>query len=438
MITPTEAVVGNNDRHPANGQWERLEPRNPCVGDAARTGVGNADPVECFDSQPTFVITLDQEAGRFAYMGDRWAVDPATGSAGEGSRYVWAPIQLTDDGRVTVENVGAWDPENTTLFHPLEPVAPLEFAAHVDDRDSFSPTFDVTVDGERYDDLTADWSTASLDSAFATKGTHALVGHVAGDGPLAGRYVTATVEVAGPVDVCREPGTTVSASFHQTEYGTMSASSACDGNPSTAWSTWAGGTGKKDRVTFTVEAAERWRLDTVRLTNTEGTITGITVEHRDADGTWRPTTASAVAPAANGTLTTIGFDAVTSDALRLTFDTPGSYLKIGELTIPGTVPATEPALAVDASAEVRCLAGTAYVAVRATNEGAVPVDVTLTTPFGSRTATDVAPGKSAYQSFTTRAATTGDQDVTVSASAVVDGERVDVRHDLTTSAAHCG
>lgn len=435
MITPTEAVVGNNDRHPASGQWERLG--NPCVGDAARTGVGTADPVECFDSQPTFVIAIDQEAGRFAYMGDRWITE-ANGSAGERSRYVWAPIQVKD-GRVTVENVGAWDPANTTLFHPLEPVTPLEFTAHVDDRDAFEPTFDVTVDGERYDDLTADWSTASLDAAFATRGTHTLVGHVAGDGALAGRYVTSTVQVDGPVDVCREPGTTVSASFHQTEYGTMPASFACDGNPSTAWSTWAGGTGKKDRVTFTVDAAEQWRLDAVRLTNTEGTITGIGVEYRDADGAWRPTTASAVAPAANGTLTTVGFDAVTSDALRLTFDTPGSYLKISELSVAGTVPGEEPAeLAVAVQADVRCLAGKAYVAVRATNDDEVPVDVTLTTPFGARTVADVAPGKNAYQSFPTRQASTDAVAVTVTASADVDGRTVTTEHDLTTSAAHCG
>jgi len=438
MITPTEAVVGNNDRHPSTGQWERLEPRNPCVGDAARTGVGTADPTRCFDSQPTFVLTIDQEEGRFAYMGDRWAVDAGTGSAGEGSRYVWAPIQVTDDGRVTVENVGAWDPENTTLFHPLEPVEPLEFTAHVDERDAFDPTFDVTVDGTRYDDLTADWSTASLDAAFGAKGTHALVGHVAGGGPLAGRYVTATVEVDGPVDVCREPGTTVSASFHQTEWGTMPATFACDGNPATAWSTWAGGTGKKDRVTFTATAAQAWSVDAVHLTNTEGTITGVTVEHRDADGRWLPTTASAVAPGPNGSRTTVAFDAVTTDALRLTFDTPGSYLKISELTIPGTVPAPERELAVVAHAEVRCLAGSAYVAVRATNDDTVPVDVTLTTPFGSRTVAAVAPGKNAYQSFATRAAGTGEHAVTVTASAVVDGERVDVRHDLTTSAASCG
>ncbi|MBD8079658.1 GH92 family glycosyl hydrolase [Cellulosimicrobium arenosum] len=58
---------------------------------------------------------------------------------------------------------------------------------------------------------------------------------------------------------------------------------------------------------------------------------------------------------------------------------------------------------VDVQASTRCLAGTAYVAVRATNTGDVPADVTLSTPFGSRTFADVAPGRNAYQSFSVRA-----------------------------------
>ncbi|WP_265521138.1 discoidin domain-containing protein [Oerskovia flava] len=439
MITPTEAVVGNNNGHPSTGQWERLDPRNPCVGVAARAGVGTADPTRCFDSQPTYVITLDQEAGRFAYMGDRWIVDPATGSAGEGSRYVWAPIQVdTQAGHVTVENVGAWDPENTALFHPMEPVAPLAFSAHVDDRDTFDPTFDVTVAGERYDDLTADWSAASLGTAFAAAGTHTLVGHVAGDGPLAGRYVTATVEVTGPVDVCREPGTTVSASFHQTEYDTMPAARACDGNPATAWSTWAGGDRKRDQVTFTVSAASTWTVNAVRLTNTEGVITGIGVEYRDpADGQWRPTTASAVAPSANGTLTTVRFDPVDTTGVRLTFDTPGSYLKISGLAVAGTVPVAAPELAVSAQADARCLAGRVAISVKATNDDVVPADLTLATPYGTRTVTGVAPGASAYQSFTTRSASTDAAPVEVTASAVVDGQAVTVSEDLTAPARTC-
>ncbi len=45
------------------------------------------------------------------------------------------------------------------------------------------------------------------------------------------------------------------------------------------------------------------------------------------------------------------------------------------------------------TAETRCLAGKVYVAVRATNDGDAPLDVTLATPYGTRTVAAVAPGR---------------------------------------------
>ncbi|WP_435736632.1 chitobiase/beta-hexosaminidase C-terminal domain-containing protein [Cellulosimicrobium sp. PMB13] len=60
------------------------------------------------------------------------------------------------------------------------------------------------------------------------------------------------------------------------------------------------------------------------------------------------------------------------------------------------------------SSSTRCLAGRAYVAVRATYAGTgqpgadAPVAIGLTTPFGTRVAVDVAPGASVYQSFAVR------------------------------------
>lgn len=64
---------------------------------------------------------------------------------------------------------------------------------------------------------------------------------------------------------------------------------------------------------------------------------------------------------------------------------------------------TTPAVELDVQAQTRCLAGKAYVAVRATNTGDEPVDVHLVTSFGQRDIADVAPGASAYQSFAVRA-----------------------------------
>jgi hypothetical protein len=83
-------------------------------------------------------------------------------------------------------------------------------------------------------------------------------------------------------------------------------------------------------------------------------------------------------------------------------DQRSAVLNAYQLRKVGPAPAED--LAISATAEVRCLGGKAYVAVRATNEDDVPASITLTTPFGSRTVEDVAPGRSAYQSFNARAA----------------------------------
>ncbi|MBD8079376.1 glycosyl hydrolase family 95 catalytic domain-containing protein [Cellulosimicrobium arenosum] len=76
---------------------------------------------------------------------------------------------------------------------------------------------------------------------------------------------------------------------------------------------------------------------------------------------------------------------------------------------------------VDVQAVPRCLAGTVYVAVRGTNSGDRPVDVTLTTPFGSRSFDGVEPGKSAYQAFSARSASVDEGTVTVTTQVSDDG-----------------
>lgn len=62
----------------------------------------------------------------------------------------------------------------------------------------------------------------------------------------------------------------------------------------------------------------------------------------------------------------------------------------------------EPELTVSADVEVRMLGGRGYLSVRVKNDNDVPVDLTITTPYGVREFADVAPGASAYRQFTTR------------------------------------
>jgi Alpha/beta hydrolase domain len=91
-------------------------------------------------------------------------------------------------------------------------------------------------------------------------------------------------------------------------------------------------------------------------------------------------------------------------------------------------------LAVSTTAQARCLGGKAYLAVRATNDDAVPVDITLTTPFGERTVTGVEPGASAYHAFASRATSVGAGVAQVSAT----GDGRSVAADVSYAALACG
>jgi 5'-nucleotidase len=108
--------------------------------------------------------------------------------------------------------------------------------------------------------------------------------------------------------------------------------------------------------------------------------------------------------------------------------------------IPVTVETGEPPRDVelsDVSVQVRCLAGTAYVAVRATNAEDVPLDVRLITPFGEKKLTKVEPGRSAYQAFATRQASVEAGQATVAAY-YWDGVGHYERYELAYDARSCG
>ncbi|UKJ63877.1 Ig-like domain-containing protein [Cellulosimicrobium cellulans] len=102
----------------------------------------------------------------------------------------------------------------------------------------------------------------------------------------------------------------------------------------------------------------------------------------------------------------------------------------------------EPELDLAVEVAPRCLAGTAYVAVRAANGEDVPVSMTLSTPFGQKGFADVAPGTSAYQAFATRATSVPAGTATVTATATIDGpdgpEEVTATVDAPFDVLDCG
>lgn len=90
----------------------------------------------------------------------------------------------------------------------------------------------------------------------------------------------------------------------------------------------------------------------------------------------------------------------------------------------GVLEADTPQLPVTVTAQARCVAGKAHVAVRARNDHDAPVEITLQTPYGERSFTDVAPGANAYQSFNTRAVSVAAGSATVRITGTVDGTAV--------------
>ncbi|MBE7702044.1 family 43 glycosylhydrolase [Oerskovia sp. Sa1BUA8] len=96
-----------------------------------------------------------------------------------------------------------------------------------------------------------------------------------------------------------------------------------------------------------------------------------------------------------------------------------------------------PTLDVSVSAAARCLAGKVSLTVRAVNDGAGPVDVTMSTPFGRKTFEGLSPTRSAQQTFATRAGSVPAGAVTVTARATVDGRDVTTTQEATFDATDC-
>ncbi|MDF2808522.1 MAG: hypothetical protein K0S43_3468, partial [Cellulosimicrobium sp.] len=88
------------------------------------------------------------------------------------------------------------------------------------------------------------------------------------------------------------------------------------------------------------------------------------------------------------------------------------YTELDALDVfPAEVPPVDPQVTV--TAQPRCLGGTPYLAVRATNDGDETVAIALRTAFGERSFAEVDPGKNAYQSFKARGALAAGEAVVV-------------------------
>lgn len=241
---------------------------------------------------------------------------------------------------------------------------------------------------------------------------------------------------AAAVNLCRAPGATVTASFHQTEWANLPAANACDGNASTTWSTWSGDA-LKNSATFTLTTPTAHQMNEVSFITLEGTITGVTADYRDASGQWMPTGAASVTPV-TGARATVSFDTVLSTGLRLTFTTPGSYLKIPEIIVPEAAAPAAVSPEISVKASTRCVAGKVVMTVTTTNESAFAIDLATATPAGSKSVAGLQPGKSSSSAFSVRAATVPAGEASVVATGTVGGVTGSTTERAPYAARTCG
>ncbi len=92
---------------------------------------------------------------------------------------------------------------------------------------------------------------------------------------------------------------------------------------------------------------------------------------------------------------------------------------------------------VEVQARGQCIGTGAYLAVHARNTGDTPLTIEMITMYGSRTVPGVAPGKSAYQAFSTRDAAMPAGNVTLKVTGTVDGVPVTTQVEASYGAASC-
>jgi len=109
-----------------------------------------------------------------------------------------------------------------------------------------------------------------------------------------------------------------------------------------------------------------------------------------------------------------------------------------ELAKLGTLVVAEPSLDVTAVAGSRCVAGKALLTVQVTNHDDVAVSVSITSSYGSKSFTNVAPGKNAIHAFTTRRVDLPAGSATAAVTAVTDGKPVSIELPAAYESRSCG
>ncbi|GAA1647382.1 family 43 glycosylhydrolase [Actinoplanes couchii] len=180
------------------------------------------------------------------------------------------------------------------------------------------------------------------------------------------------------------------------------------------WGTWSGTRPATQWIQYDWSRPIRLTSAEIRFWRDSAAGTGDGVAEPDSwklqswDGTaWQDVTGASAYGTSSTAFNRVTFDPVVTSRLRAVLSANGngttfSAVAVTEWRVIADEQATQPALPVTVTAQSRCVGGRAYVAVQAHNGHTAALDIELTTPYGKKAVTGVAPGANAYQSFTSR------------------------------------
>ncbi len=406
-----------------------------------------------WNTQPTSVIPVDREHGKYIYMGDRW--NGGSDSALANAPLVWLPISLGEGGdTLAVEVYDEWTLDQLDGWSEWE-VAGVPSSVKLGEALD-TATVTVTANGE----TTTQAVTWAFDGSFDLPGTVTATGTLPDFG---GRTFTRQVTVvpenvryavnAGGqrtadwqtlVDAAAEQAPLLNSRPDQkyavdagtgAAWGYLGDQNAVSTQSDTMFGTLRYATEGADLAyrfdglapgTYTVYAgySDPWAQWNDR--GAKVTVNGAVVEaDHDFDATNQTAAYAGVV---------VGGDGRIDVSLR---PTRGPDVQLSWLILTSDT-APEPELDVTATASTRCVAKKVVVTATLANATEVPVKVGFSSAHGQKTIAAVAPGKGASAAFTIRQASVSAGTVTATVEAVIGGQTVTRTVDAAYGGVSCG
>ncbi|WP_436534769.1 family 43 glycosylhydrolase [Actinoplanes sp. HUAS TT8] len=406
----------------------------------AQVTVISPDDTEGDVTAPTLTLTPSGSAGtggwfrsavkvRAAATDDRGgrmnlATTVDAGAATTAGPVRFADVTVTGDGRHTVTATATDRAGNTSdtvnLAVGIDATSPVSTATVGDDRAVTVTAGDVTSGpaGIEYAVDTGAWLayTGPVTAPDAAKHTVSYRATDRAGNVSASRSVTVPADLSAPLDGNVGPIGTATASYTAgwNSVGALN-DDADPADPAQAqiWGTWSGDRPATQWIQYDWARPIRITGAELKFWRDSDRGTGDGVAEPDGwklqywDGAaWQDVTGASAYGTGSTAFNHVTFDPVTTARLRATISANGNGTTYSAVAVTEwRVFAAESTPApVTATARSRCIAGKAYVAVQARNDGDAAVDVAVVTPYGSRNFALIAPGANAYQSFLARLA----------------------------------